>query len=69
MDTNVVQFDPVARARELASNWRCQPLYVLVARSQALLCMQANGVRLPREVHEAWLQMSAMVAIARACGR
>ncbi len=64
--TNVVAFDPVARSRELTADWHRQPLHVLAARAEALRAMHANGVRLPTEVYDAWLQMSAVVVVGRA---
>lgn len=69
LNTNVVALDPQQRAADLVANWRVQPLYVLAARVQALQAMQANGVRLSQGVHDAWLQMSAIVLVTRACGR
>lgn len=64
---NVVHFCPQARAADLVADWRVQPHHVLAARCEALRAMQANGVRLSRGVHDAWLQMSAVVLVTRAC--
>lgn len=62
---NVVALDPQQRARDLVHNWKTQPAYVLAARSEALRAMQANGIRLTREVYEAWVQISAIVTVQR----
>jgi hypothetical protein len=67
--SNVVHLNPAARVRELTANWRVQPTHVMAARCEALRAMQANGIRLSREAHEAWLCMSAVLVVARACGR
>lgn len=61
----VVPFDPQERARELARGWRVLPMHVVRARCEALKTMQANGVRLPTDVYEVWLQMSAVLTVSR----
>lgn len=66
IDLTVVAFDPVARARELARGWRQLPLYAVAARAEALRTIHANGVRLPTEAYDAWLQMSALVEVGGA---
>lgn len=63
IDLTVVSIDPVARARDLARNWRRLPLYAVAARAEALQAIHANGVRLPTEAYDAWLQMSAVVLV------
>lgn len=66
---NVVSMDPVKRAEEMTRDWKTLPVYVLAARCEAIRVIQANGARLTRETYNAWLCMSAVVTVARACGR
>jgi hypothetical protein len=63
--TNVVAFNEADRLRALAAGWRRAPLPEVVARARALALAQAAGRRLPLDVYEAWVQMSAVIAV---CG-
>ncbi len=63
-DPRVIPLDEALRLRRLASGWRALPLPELVVRCRALAMADAT-TRLPTDVYDAWLQMSAVVT---ACG-
>lgn len=65
MSAQVIPIDPVARLRLLTRDWRRLGLREITIRFRSISAEQARGVRLPCDVHDAWLQMSAVLTV---CG-
>lgn len=62
---NVIQFDDAKRLQALVLNWRrssCED----IRRRYTLICAeQRRGTRIPSDVYDAWLQMSAFLMVSR----
>jgi len=62
---NVVHLDEHRRLRALIVDWRRLDVGQIRSRFQSICMEQRRGVRLPTDVYDAWLQMSAVLVV---CG-